>query len=256
MSNFSNKWSWGFKDKTGFDFLQLFLFPLLLAIGGYFFQYFQQGIADERYREEALQSYYKDMRELMLEKKLNVATSRDQVRSIARARTLSVLRRLDTQRRGLLTLFLKESDLIVLKTDDKRNLIKDKDGKLIDQIGIISMSGANLASADLRDMDLRQVSFWYARLMNSQLQGADLRKANLGKANLEGANLNGANLEGAHLDGANLKGANLDSANLEGAHLDGADLSQASMRGIKFCKTIMSDKTIKSDDNCKMKDDN
>jgi len=239
MANSSNKWSWGLKGKTGFDFLQLFLFPLLLAITGYCFQYFQQQIADERYREEALQSYYKDMRELMLEKKLRGSSSRDEVRSIARARTLSILRQLDTQRKGLLTLFLKESNLITLKIDEEGNLIRvdregkstaDKNGKLLSQTGVISMSGANLTSTDLKDMDLSYVSFWHTRLTSAQLKGADLRYANLSNANLEGANLDGANLG---------------SANLDGAALD-----RASMRGTKFCETIMPDKTVKND-NCK-----
>jgi uncharacterized protein YjbI with pentapeptide repeats len=235
MSNSSKKLSWGFKDKTGFDFVQLFLFPLLLAFAGYFFQYFQQQSADEQYREEALQSYYKDMRELMLEKKLRVSNSRDEVRSIARARTLSVLRQLDTQRKGLLTLFLKESNLITVDKEGK--LTANRNGKLLSQAGIISMSGANLESTDLKDMDLRYVSFWYTRLKKAQLKEADLRYANLSKANLEEAHLEGANLEGAHLDGANL----------EGAHLDGADLDNVSMHGTKFCKTIMPDRTIRSD---------
>jgi Pentapeptide repeats (8 copies) len=242
MSNSSKKLSRGFKDKTGFDFVQLFLFPLLLAFAGYFFQYFQQQSADERYREEALQLYYKDMRELMLEKNLRVSNSRDEVRSIARARTLSVLRQLDTQRKGLLTLFLKESNLITSKEDDERNPIRkhkegkltaaNPNGKLFSQAGIISMSGANLESTDLKDMDLRYVSFWYTKLKNAHLEEADLRHANLSKANLEGAHLDGANLESANLDGANL--------------------DKVSMRGTKFCKTTMPDGTINSD-NCDKK---
>jgi uncharacterized protein YjbI with pentapeptide repeats len=235
----SKQWRWGFKDKTVFDFMQLFLFPLLLAVSGYFFQYFQQQIANERYREESLQLYYKDMRELLLEKKLKNSNLRDDVRSISRARTLSVLRQLDTQRKGLLALFLKESNLITLKKDGNGNLIRvDKKGKLtvaqsgkiLSQVGIISMSGADLTSTDLKHMDLSYVSFRYTRLTNAQLEKADLRYANLSKANLQGANLDGANLESANLDGA--------------------DLENASRHGTRFCKTIMSDGKIKND-NCK-----
>ncbi len=236
MSNSSNKWRWGFKDKTGFQFLELFLLPMLLAATGLVFQCFQLKIADEQYREDALQSYYRDMRELILEKKLGTSTSRDEVRSIARARTLSVLRQLDVKRRGLLTLFLKESNLITLEVDNEGNVIRvdeegkstaSRDGKLLSQAGIISMSGADLTSTDLKHLDLSYTSFWYTRLTNAQLEGADLRYANLSKANLEGANLDGANLESASLEGA--------------------DLNNASMHGTRFCNTIMPDGKLKND---------
>jgi uncharacterized protein YjbI with pentapeptide repeats len=238
MSNSSRKRNWGFKGKTGFDLVQLFLFPLLLAFLGSLFPIIQQQIADERYREEALQSYYKDMRELIMDKKLKTSNPHDEVISIARARTLSVLRQLDKQRKGLLTLFLKESNLITLKIDDQGNLIRvdgkgklttDQSGTLLSQTGIISMSGADLTSTDLKDMDLRYVSFWYTRLKNAQLEKTDLRYANLSQANLEGATLNGANLE---------------SANLDGAVLD-----KASMGGTRFCNTIMQNGKVRND-NC------
>jgi uncharacterized protein YjbI with pentapeptide repeats len=232
----SKGWNWGFKGKTGFELVQLFLFPLLLVLLGSLFPIIQQRIADEQYREEALQSYYKDMRELILDKNLKSSSPRDEVVSIARARTLSVFKQLDTQRKGLITLFLKESNLITLKIDDQGNLIRvdgkgslttDQSGRLLSQTGIISMSGADLTDTNLNNLDLRYVSFWHTNLTSAQLKGADLRYANLSKSNLEGANLNGANLSDANLDGA--------------------VLDKASMKGTRFCNTIMPNGKVSND---------
>ena len=61
----------------------------------------------------------------------------------------------------------------------------------------------------------------------------------LSGADLSGANLRYANLRGADLSGANLRYANLSGANLRDANLSGADLSGANLRGLKIQKTAV-----------------
>jgi uncharacterized protein YjbI with pentapeptide repeats len=86
------------------------------------------------------------------------------VRTLARSRTLTVLRRLDGERKGSVVLFLQESTLL-----EKGVLIEEEqatadDGFIID---------ADLSEADLSEADLS----------GAISNGTDLRNANLSKAN-------------------------------------------------------------------------
>ena len=154
----------GLRGKTLWDWLQLLIIPVVLAVGGYLFNYTttraeqrntqvrdqnEQSIASDNQREAALQAYIDNMSELLLHEKLRESGEDDEVRKIARVRTLTVLPRLDANRKGSVLQFLHESSLI------------HKDKKII----------------DLRD--------------------ANLFEANLNRADLSGANLRGANLRGA-----------------------------------------------------------
>jgi hypothetical protein len=81
--------------------------------------------------ENALQAYIDKMSELLLHEKLRDSAEDDEVRNIARVRTLSVLRGLDGKRKGDVIQFLHESGLI------------DKDKC------IINLINADLSKADL-----------------------------------------------------------------------------------------------------------
>src|SRR2546423_5242968 len=136
----------GLRGKTLWDWLQLLIIPVVLAVGGYVFNYTttraeqrntqvrdqnEQSIASDNQREAALQSYIDNMSELLLHEKLRESGEDDEVRKIARVRTLTVLPRLDANRKGSVLQFLHESSLI------------HKDKKTID------LSDANLSFADL-----------------------------------------------------------------------------------------------------------
>jgi uncharacterized protein YjbI with pentapeptide repeats len=161
------------------------------------------------------------MSELLIDKNLKVLIGNKLAKSdpeypvldarldIARARTLSVLRRLeqDGERKGSVIRFLIDAELMEhlnLNSPDLR-------GAHLDGAHLVS---AHLVSADLRGADLR---------------GADLRRADLSYANLKGANLKGANLKSAHLVSADLSSADLSSAYLGSADLSSADLSSADL---------------------------
>jgi hypothetical protein len=76
-------------------------------------------IAEDRVREEALQRYLDRMQELILDKGLRRskedAEIREEMRDVARARTLAVLRSLDGNRKAQVARFLYEADLITRK---------------------------------------------------------------------------------------------------------------------------------------------
>src|SRR5579859_1103255 len=119
-------WS-GLHGKTFWDWLQLLIIPAVLAVGGYLFNYTtsrneqkttqlrdqtERDISLDNQRETALQEYIDKMSELLLEKKLRESGEYDEVRTIARVRTLTVLPRLDGDRKRSLLRFLYEAGLI------------------------------------------------------------------------------------------------------------------------------------------------
>jgi hypothetical protein len=189
----------------------------------------QQQIEDDRVRQNVLQSYIRDMTELLLDRRLaapvpistatpdpNSTTTpvpKSPVRQIARASTLSALRQLDGERKGLLVRFLYESNLI---------------GAPPDIAPIIDLSGADLSDANLEDVRLIDADLRGANLSRANLHGAILHLAALRNANLNDADLTGADPEGAILRGINLGDADWDS-NLEGANLSNADLTDADL---------------------------
>lgn len=93
------------------------------------------------------------------------------MRTLARARTLTVLVSLDSEHNRDILQFLREAQLISGRDP------------------IISLNRANLSGANLSGVDLRGVD----------LSGADLRKADLSSADLSDADLSAAKLKSADL---------------------------------------------------------
>src|SRR5215216_4408047 len=200
------RWT-GFRGMTVRDWLDLLVVPLALVLISFLFTTQQdqrqqqtenqraeaeRELAEQRTQDEALQAYLNQMSSLLLEKDLRASEKRSEVRTLARARTLTVLGRLDPSRKADVIQFLVEADLV--QRADGRD-------------PIIGLSGADLSDADLS----------YANLSYANLRGAFLRDANLFAANLSYANLGNANLSGANLSEADLSYANLFAANLSSA---------------------------------------
>jgi hypothetical protein len=112
----------------------------------------ERELAVQRAQDEALQAYLDQMSGLLLERDLRASEKGSEVRTLARARTLTVLSRLDPSGKTALMQFLVEADLV-----------QRVDGS----DPIISLRGADLSVADLRDADLRN-----AYLRNTNLRGA------------------------------------------------------------------------------------
>jgi uncharacterized protein YjbI with pentapeptide repeats len=182
-----------------------------------------QLLAEQQAQDEALQTYLGDMGELILRdtSPLPEASPDDPVSRLARAKTLTVLDRLDSRRKSGLLQFLVEAQLI--QRVEKR-------------APIITLSDADLSGADMRDANLRGAKLVRAKLVsaylrNANLSGAYLSDADLSDADLSGAYLNGANLSAAVLSSADLSDADLSGAKLSGAYLNAADLSYANLSG-------------------------
>ncbi len=199
------------REKTAWDWLKLIFAPALIALiaGGFtlygvFFQHYfslERDEAEQNRNQQALLIEYLNEISELVEKGLLTLKDDDNSRTqrtIARARTLSVLRALDSEGKGELIQFLSAAKLI------------EKDQP------IISLNQANLRKAYLG---------------RANLGSANLESAYLGRANLGRAYLGSANLESAYLRKANLRSANLESANLESANLEGANLRSANLEG-------------------------
>src|SRR5258707_1608124 len=236
------KWDWtGFNEQRGpnilqyqpaktlWDWLQLLgvlAIPVAVVLGVAWFTTKQGQVSDAEHkdnqREAALQAYIDNMLELLLAKNLRSSTEDEEVQKIARVRTLTVLRRLDAERKGSVLQFLHESGLI---GKDKR---------------VIHLTGANLIGANLIGANLSGANLSGVYLSRADLSGADLSKANLSGVVLSGADLSLANLIGANLSGVYLSGADLSGVYLSGAYLFLANLSKANLSGASLYEANLS----------------
>jgi uncharacterized protein YjbI with pentapeptide repeats len=190
----------------------------------------EREIESERVQEVAFQAYLDRMTELLLDKGLRRSKAGAEVRDIARARTLTVLRGLEGAHKGILVRFLYEADLIT-----ERDIIDlsgaDLSGAHLKKaiLNKAGLTGVDLNGADLSGAHLNMADLYGSALIVADLGGANLHQANLGKANLTEARLVVTNLTEADLTGADLHGANLEGADLIGANLRQADLRDSIM---------------------------
>jgi uncharacterized protein YjbI with pentapeptide repeats len=213
------RWT-GFRGMTLRSWLELLVVPLMLVALGFWFTTQQDArqqkienqraeaereLANQRAQDEALQAYLDQMSSLLLEKDLRDSKKDSEVRTLARARTLTVLGRLDADRKTQVMQFLVEAELV--------QGVDDRDP-------IVALSGAELSGADLEGADLSG-----AYLIDANLDSAYLSDAYLSDAYLTGANLSSADLRNAYLSYAGLYTANLGHADLSYADLRDADLS-------------------------------
>ena len=113
--------------KTLWDWLQLFIIPLALAAIGLWFAAQQDAhqqqiekkramsdrqIEEQRAQDAALQAYLDQMSQLMLAGDLRDSKEGSEVRTLAQARTRTILTRLDGRRKGSVVQFLYEASLI------------------------------------------------------------------------------------------------------------------------------------------------
>ena len=168
----------------------------------------ERELANQRAQDEALQAYLSQMSTLMLEKHLRDSKVDSEVRTLARARTLTVIRRVDTSRKDEIMQFLLEADL-VHRVGGSAPVIELGGAALGDtSLFGADLSGANLSSANLSSANLSYANLSYANPSEADLRGADLLGANLISANLSVASLLSANLGGTTL-GDNPSGADL-----------------------------------------------
>lgn len=238
----------GFDNKTLWDWLELLIIPIVLAVGVWWLNRVEKRtelkISSTALEEEALQTYFDRMSTLLIDSKLRQSTRGDEARSIARSRTLTIVRRLNGTRKGLLLRFLYEAELI-----KKGAQIISLRGAELD---LAELAKANLRWSDLSWSSLKRANFTKSLLHGANLTGAQLSESNFKDARLVGATLRMANLSAAMLTGADLSSADLQDAtcieaelrhatiggaNLRGANLSGCDLSNSDLSGADLTRS-------------------
>src|SRR5215218_7033315 len=212
--------------KTLWDWLQLFIVPLALAAIGLWFAAQQDAhqqkieakraesdrhIEEQRAQDAALQAYLDQMSQLMLNGNLRNSEEDSEVRTLARARTQTVLGRLDGRRKGSVVQFLYEADLI-----NKEHTV-------------VSLSDVRLHGADLGHLDVSAADLSGAILRSANMSGADLSDANLSETDSIEADLSFATISGANMSGADLLGADLSETYSIETDLSDTDLSDAKL---------------------------
>jgi len=238
----------GFADKSLWDWLNLcgvLAIPLVVVAATLAFSIIQTGIAQKQHdsdqaiadqqhiadqqqlldqqRATTLQTYIDSIQDLLLNHHLLNAKSTDDVATLARARTLTALQGMDSNRKGVLIRFLDEANLIGFLDDHAHQ-----------QPAIVDLSQADLSGADLSNANLAGVDLGYANLSNANLSNANLYQVNLNHTNLHQADLDEASIDPVDLTYADLSYATLKHADLVFADIEHTNLSHAVLNGAKL----------------------
>ena len=222
---------WG---KPVWDWLALLVIPAALVFIGSLFAAVQdvrqqaiedarsqqaQKLADQSADVQALQAYFDQMSTLLIDKDLRNSEQGSEMRTLARAYTLTVLARVDGSYKTAVIKFLEEA-------------------------GLVQITG-------MKDQDTISTTPPVVSLARARLQGADLSEPGT-VTNLEGADLSGANLEDANLEDAYLSNTDLSNTDLSGANLSGATgWTQDQLTTVRTLEgaTMPDGQILKGDDN-------
>jgi uncharacterized protein YjbI with pentapeptide repeats len=233
--------------KTLWDWLQLLLVPVVLAIVAFSFNAGQasvnQQLEQQSNQEQVVNTFLGQMSSLLLQYNLHGSPLGDPKRAIAQAITLSALDRLDSQHKNIIILFLYRADLLKYHYY-KNNETECGDPKALkkqfsDEQPIITLSQGNIAGVTINDLKLSCIDLHNMHLEGSNFSTSVLDRADLGISLAKGADfsytsMNSASLYYLDLSEANLQGAQLQYANMRGiclshARLDSADLQHADL---------------------------
>jgi hypothetical protein len=219
------------RAKTLWDWMELFLVPSALALGAWLLNKTErerdERISDRQRQETALnekdkqqeatlQTYFDQMTELLLMHGLRSSVRDSEVRTVSQVRTLTALRRLNSQRNRILLQFLRDLELI---------------GSFLEGVPVIDMTGTDLSGVDLEHANLSYVSLRSCDLTGASLKGAYLTGGSFHEANLTDADFSNTLAQGVDFIGANFHHANFSDANLFTSKVGGPGMEMANWRG-------------------------
>ena len=203
----------GFAGKTLWDWLQLLIVPLVLALAAFALNAAQADrdraqdarqaaqerlAAEDGAREDTLRGYLQQVSDLITHEGLASRGADREVRTLARTLTLTTLRRLDGERKTLVVRFLLEAGLI----NQTSVWTKTADGLVP-----FPTRGPQipLAGADVRGIVMTGL---LPRSSGPNARGRfEMTTASFRAADLRGADFRAMNLVGAEFDEADLRGA-------------------------------------------------
>jgi len=224
--------------KTLWDWLQLLIIPLVLALAAFALNATQdsrdrkqedrraardRAIAADRAQEDTLRAYLQQMSDLITNQRLRATgrQGRSDVPTLERVLTLIALRRLNSERKSLVVQFLAESHLIT-RTVIYRETAR---GPRVDVEGDPQVT---LYHADLRGVVLRD-------LPPSSTEYESGGEAIVAE-DFSGANLQHADFRGAGVDAVSFDEADLRNADFTDAYLDGASFGGSCLSGTRFVR--------------------
>ena len=269
--------------KTRWDWFQLFIVPVLLVLISASLGILQfllsnnlaqqqhdsdqrvaqqqravdQTISHETQQQVILKTYLDDMSNLLLSTgiatpQLLLATTNDEVRKVAQAKTQIALESLDAKYKADVMTFLYEADLVNWHNFD---LTSHKSAlplvKLdFDNLQGLDMRGVFMDNADIHDTFLNGAKMSDSILAYNNFSISIMQKVDLSRSSLHGSDLHGSDLTGATLNDTllncnqiavnpnvfdykallpcpDLQGVNFTNAIMKHVHLQGTDLSSA-----------------------------
>jgi uncharacterized protein YjbI with pentapeptide repeats len=242
--------------KTLWDWMELLIIPLSISIGVIIFNYLEKrnelNLEKEKMRGEVLYEYINSMTKMILDESFSGYSSLKQI-TIARIKTLTALRMLDGDRKGILINFLFEAGLIGGVEEE----VESNRGISVYKEAIISLRGADLSYAFLTgdyryeipnprmgNQNFEGHELWGIDLSGSNLSFAILDKVDLTDSKLVSANCRNAsfincrcvntNFSNANCTGANFQQANFQNADFSNANLENANLSRSNIFSSRF----------------------
>jgi pentapeptide repeat protein len=250
--------------KTLWDWLQLLVVPMVLAIAAFALNASQAArdrerqegqaaqerrTATEEARERSLGAYLDRMSNLIVRGDLPAVgirrwsfASPSDAQTLARTLTLVVLRRLDGDQKAVVVQFLWEAGLI---KDSRRwkklnewPLWPEWNNEFSSRLPVVSLENADLRGVDLSGSRLAAFGAPFVEATIDDSRGKVLYQVR------EGIDLTGADLRGADFSEANLSNASFEEADLRGAVFDDATMSaavfdQACLTGASFRNAIL-----------------
>jgi uncharacterized protein YjbI with pentapeptide repeats len=210
-------------------------------------------IAINQYRNKVFLNYMKEMGVLLKESK-SLLTNNPLTHTIARFKTLTVLRQLDGLRQQHVIRFLHEARQ--LTNTNESNALDISTAELIDihydtsswflRRGKISLGGVFLQNSTFREIMLHNVNFSNATLHNVNFSTAHLDNVTFSPASLSNVNFSNARLEDvsfldATLRYANFSNATLLYANFANATLRDSNFANATLLDANFANAILLD---------------
>ena len=200
--------------KTLWDWLDLLVVPVVLAIGAYLLEgsrkRSERAVESDRQKQQILDGYFEYVSDLLLSNHLSNTTTADLARELARTRTLTALRLLDGKRKAQVLQFLYEA-------------------RLIDPRPVINLNGADFKGALLDEATLSG-----AELRGAYFAGASIRFATLVGTDIRGSDFSGVDFTWSDLTNARLAQAKLDNANIQTATLKDTDLSDVDLSKVRM----------------------
>ena len=272
----------GFKMKEGLQFISALLLPLVLGVFTAVITIQQQNTAREqrnqdrnaaenqrhedqmaakqlrelegslsenRYKDDAFDAYIKEIGQILTNNNGSL-TSNLVAATFARAKTLTIFRRLDAKRNIQIIRFLYEAGQLGEKDNLSSLDLSTAELHEIDfhylainkkKLNDLSLAGVFLRNTTFTCIEIDRANFSSTQLDNvsfslAQLENVDFTFATFNNANFSSAELGNVNLAFSSICNATFSSASLFDTNLSNARLENIDFSFALLQNLDFSK--------------------